>query len=69
MRTYNTKIKEIDFKDLDPAQKEKYLKILEEQKIKMTYDIEDEEYLAILKIDKEKPKPKLDLVRTKKGKA
>lgn len=53
MRLYNTKIKEIDFKDLDPEDKQKYLNILKRNEIKMTYDIENEEYIALLNLEKD----------------
>lgn len=50
MRIFNTKIKEIDFKELDPQEKKKYLDLLKKSEIQMTYDIENEEYLALVNL-------------------
>ena len=50
MRLFNTKIREIDFKDLDKEDRLKYLNLLKKSEIQMTYDIENEEYLALVNL-------------------
>lgn len=65
MRVFNTRIQEIEFNQLNEKEKEKYLQLLKEQNIKMTYDIDKDEYMALLKIQKTLKKPEEKKEKTK----
>ena len=51
MKSYNTDISPINLEDLEEEDKQRYLKLLKENKMKFTYDIEKDEYVALVQLE------------------